>query len=122
MKVNVFERLRRWLIKKLGGYTEQFTPIQPQIIRQVDVQMQTVQAKISVAAPGADSVTDFKPYCENVVMQLLLKKLYDSGFILWESEYDKNTQKVNVRATLRVVNENDLKPYFLLLDGVSHGQ
>ena len=107
-----FEHLRRWLIKKLGGYTEQFTPIQPQIIRKVDMQTKVVQAQISVAALDPDSIFELQTYCKNCVLQILLKKIYDSGFILWESKYDTITQKVNVRATLRVVNANDLMPHF----------
>ena len=107
-----FDRLRRWLIKKLGGYTEQFTPIQRQIERTAEVPVQKVQAQISIAAPGPDRVDDFKRYCEGQVLDLLVRELYESGFILWERQDDFMAQKVNVRATLRVVNANDLMPRF----------
>lgn len=107
-----FTRLRHWLIKKLGGYTEQFTPIQRKITPIANVPVQKVQAQISVAAPGPNSALDFKRYCEGKVLDLLVRELYKSGFILWESQNDIITQKVNVRATLRVVNANDLTPRF----------
>lgn len=109
-----FDRLRRWLIKKLGGYTEQFPPLQRQITRTADVPVQKVQAQISVTAPGPEPGRDidFKRYCEDQVMGILARELYKSGFIQWESENDICMRKVNVRATLRVVNANDLTPRF----------
>lgn len=107
-----FDHLRRWLIKKLGGYTKQFTPIQRQIERTAEVPVQKVQAQISVDVPGPDGAVDFKRYCEGKVLDLLMQELYQSGFILWERKDDFIAQKVNVRATLRVVNANDLTPRF----------
>lgn len=108
----IFDRLRRWLIKKLGGYTEQFTPIQRGIMRTADVPVQKMQAQISVAMPGPDSIVDFKRYCEHSVMERLMQELYQSGFILWERQDDVIERKVNMRATLRVVNANNLRPRF----------
>lgn len=107
-----FDHLRRWLIKKLGGYTEQFTPIQRQIERTAEVPVQKVQAQISIPEPGPDGAVDFKRYCESQVLDLLVGELYKTGFIMWESQNDPITRKVNVRATLRVVNANDLTPRF----------
>ncbi|NCE63052.1 hypothetical protein D1159_00300 [Pseudoflavonifractor sp. 524-17] len=107
-----FDRLRRWLIKKLGEYTEQFTPIQRQIEWTETEKPQKVQAQISVAMPSPDSAIDFRQYCEEQVLYILMRELYQSGFILWESQNDEIMQKVNVRATLRVVNANDLTPRF----------
>lgn len=107
-----FDRLRRWLIKKLGGYTEQFIPIQREIGWTETVHPQKLHAQISVSMPGPSSAIDFKEYCEDQVLHLLMRELYQSGFILWESQNDAVTQKVNVRATLRVVNANDLTPRF----------
>lgn len=90
----VFDRLRRWLIKKLGGYTEQFTPIQRQIGWTETVHPQKVQAQISVPISGPDSAIDFKRYCEHSVMERLMQELYQSGFILWERQDDIIEQKV----------------------------
>ena len=111
-----FDRLRRWLIKKLGGYTEQFAPTREivrsenvPVLRSEEVPLQKLQAEISIARPGPDSAVDFKRYCEHRVMERLMQEIYQSGFILWESQYDIITQRVNVRATLRVVNANDLR-------------
>lgn len=109
---NFFMRMRHWLIKKLGGYTEQFTPLHRQIQWTETVHLQKVRAQISVPMPKPDSAIDFKRYCEDQVLYILMRELYQSGFILWESQNDALTQKVNVRATLRVVNANDLQKYF----------
>lgn len=110
-----FDCLRRWLIKKLGGYTEQFKPIQRQIAPVANVQVQNVMAHITVDTPPPGSEVEFKRYCEDRMLGLLMQELYKSGFILWESwerQDDIFTQKVNMRATLRVVNANDLMPHF----------
>lgn len=115
----IFDRLRRWLIKKLGGYTEQFTPIRlsvrnewQQIMRMENVPVQKVQAEISVQPPAVDSSFEFERYCKDRVLEQLLQELYQSDFILWERQDNVLEQKVNVRATLRVVNASDLKPHF----------
>lgn len=102
-----FDRMRRWMIKKLGGYTEQFTPIQPQITQMENVLVQEVQAKISIDASMLCSTIDFKRCCKDRVLGLLMWKLDQSGSILWERQDDFTAQKVNMRAMLRVVNAND---------------
>ena len=79
----LLDRLRRWLIKKLGGYTEQFTPIRRQITPFANVPVQKVQAQISIVVPTLESAVDFKRYCEDQVLDLLMRELYQSGFILW---------------------------------------
>ncbi len=108
----IFTRLRHWLIKKLGGYTEQFTPIQRQSTRTVNVPTQKVQVQTSVGARELDSTIDFKRYCEKRMLDRLVQSLYQSGLILWERQDDIFEQKVNMRATLYVVNAEDLKPEF----------
>lgn len=75
----LFDRLRRWMIRKLGRYTEQFTPIQRQIERAEKVHPQKIQAQISVSPPLHDSPIDFKGYCESHVLDLLARELYKSG-------------------------------------------
>lgn len=107
----IFERLRRGMIKKLGGYTEQFPPLQPQIIRQVDVQTQRLQAQISIAAPPPGvSAIDFNQHCKRQVTERLVQHLEESEYIRWESEYKEPEQTMNVRATLFVVNAEYMEP------------
>ena len=98
-----FERLRCWLIKKLGGYTEQFTPIQPQRIRQVDVQTQKLQAQMSIQAPPSSEI-DFEKFCKKRVIERLVQELEESPYIQWESQYNIFEQQMNVRATVHLVN------------------
>ena len=112
----IFDRLRRWLIKKLGGYTERFTPMQRQIEHTKYIQPQRVQAQISISPPGPASEFSFKEYCESSLLNQLVRELYQSDFIMWESENEKYAGKVTVRATLYVVAADDLK-----LGGVEYG-
>ena len=107
-----FDRLRCWLIKKLGGYAEIPPLVERRIEWREDVKPQYLHAQISVYPPEPEREVDFKQFCAEQVIYRLMREIYQSGFILWEREDDIFTQKVNIRATLCVVNANDLKPYF----------
>ena len=108
----MFERLRLWLIKKLGGYTQQYAPVRQEIMRPADVPVRKLEAAIDIDMLRAHSAIDFRRCCECSVMELLMQKIYQSGFILWERCDDVIRQKVNMRATLYVVDANDLRPCF----------
>ena len=110
-----FDRLRRWLIMMLGGYTEQFLPAQSEIIRtqcpivrEKETRVQKVQAQVSIDVIHPDSAIDFRRYCEDQVMRLLMRELYQSDVILWDMQTNLITQKATLRATLHAVNASDL--------------
>lgn len=106
-----FDRLRRWLIKKLGGYTEQYTPIRREVVREPSVETHKLVAQTSVRAVDlAGGAIDYKRYCESVLLDRIVGDLQQSGFILWESSEDIFRQEVNVRATVYVADANDLMP------------
>ena len=105
----ILERLRCWLIKKLGGFTEQVAPLQREITWSENVQRRKIQANVIVDRMVPDSGVDLKRYCERHMMETLMRELYQSGFILWERQDDVIEQKVHVRATLHMVNASDLK-------------
>lgn len=107
-----FDRLRRWLIKKLGGYTEQFPPLQRQIVRAENVNPQKVQAQLTIVAPTPEIAADFEGFCKSRVMEKLVQGLEESDYIQWENRLDMFERRVDVRATLYVVNANDLPPSF----------
>jgi len=107
----VLTRLRHWLIKKLGGYTEQF-PIQRKITRTVNVPTQKVQVQASVGAHEPHSSIDLKRCYEKRMLEQIMQALYQSDFIFWERQDDIFEQKVNMRATLYVVKAEDLEPQF----------
>lgn len=107
-----FDRLRRWLIKKLGGYTEQYTPIRSEIVRQRSVKTHKLVAQTKVRAEDlAGGAIDYKQYCESVLLDRIVGDLQQSGLILWESSEDIFRQEVNVRATVYVADANDMMPY-----------
>lgn len=107
-----FDRLRRWLIKKLGGYTERYTPIRRDIVRERSVKTHTLVAKTTVRAEDlAGGAIDYKQYCESVLLDRIVVDLQQSGLILWESSEDIFRQEVNVRATVYVADANDMMPY-----------
>ena len=107
-----FDRLRRWLIKKLGGYTEQYTPIRREIVRERSVKTHKLVAQTTVRADELDGgAIDFKRYCESAMLNRIVGDLRQSGLILWESSEDIFRREVNVRATVYVVDANDMMPY-----------
>ena len=114
-----FDRLRCWLIKKLGGYTEQFTPIphrRMEVIPVMEMKPQMLQATTSVEPmPGREH--DLERYCKDQLTQILVQKLQESGFILWQRQDDMFEQEVKVRAVLYAVNANDLRERFPSWEG-----
>lgn len=115
----VLDRLRRWLIEKLGGYTEQFTPVahrRMEVIPVMEMKPQMIQAVTSVAPmPGREF--DLERCCKYQLIQTLVQKLQESGFILWQRQDDMFEQKVKVQAVLYVVNANDLHERFPYWEG-----
>lgn len=107
----LFDRLRRWLIKKLGGYTEQLTPIRREIARKTDVQTQEIKVQINFERQETDGVEELKQFCENRLMEMMMQKIKDSGFIKWESGVGIFGKKVNASATIVVADANSLKRY-----------
>lgn len=109
----IFDRLRRWLIKKLGGYTEQLTPIRREVAQTTDVPTEKIQVQISVERRDLCNGVDIKQFCENRLMEMLMQKIKESGFIRWESWFDISESKVNARATIVAANANSLRPIVL---------
>lgn len=114
-----FDRLRCWLIKKLGGYTEQFTPIlhrRMEVIPVMETKPQMLQAVTRVVPmPGRER--DLERCCKDQLTQILVQKLQESGFILWQRQDDMFEQEVKVRAVLYAVNANDLRERFPSWEG-----
>lgn len=108
-----FDRLRRWLIKKLGGYTEQYTPpIRREIVRERSVKTHKLVAQTKVRPEDlAGGEIDYKQYCESALLNQIVVDLQQSGLIIWESSEDIFRQEVNVRATVYVADVNDMMPY-----------
>ena len=110
----ILDRLRRWLIKKLGGYTEQFTPVvhrRIEVIPVMEMKPQMLQAVTRVVPmPGRER--DLERCCKDQLTQILVQKLQESGFILWQRQDDMFERKVKVRAVLYAVSANDLHERF----------
>lgn len=85
-----FDKIRRWLIKKLGGYTEQFPPIQPIEFKTYNRQVERLCWECSVPAEVYGSETTLRDYMlreiEQRAMAELTKKLFIEGFVLVQTE------------------------------------
>lgn len=99
-----FDRLRRWVIKKLGGYTEQRQAVQ--FVRWYNVPQHRIVEEMSIKAQ-ADVAIDIKRYCENKLLERIVQDLYQSGLVMWESKLDPIRQEMDVRATVCVIHAND---------------
>ena len=97
-----FIRLRHWLIKKLGGFTEQYAPVHTTVIRKADIQMRKVQAEMRVRPEELmNSTLDVKRYCESQLRNKIVAQLQESGDVILESQ--EQFGHMTVRATLYVV-------------------
>lgn len=103
-----FDRLRRWLIKKLGGYAEQRQVLQ--VVRRENVQTHRIVEEMSVGMQAGGAV-DIKRYCENQLLERLVRDLHQSGLVLWESKLDPIRQEMDVRATVCVIIAKDIVPH-----------
>lgn len=101
----IFDRLRRWLIKKLGGYTEQRQAVQ--IVQQrANVRIYRIAEEMSIEAP-TESAINYERYCKDELLKRIAQDLYQSDLVLWESNVDTIRQGMNVRATVCVISAND---------------
>lgn len=107
---NVLTRLRRWLIKRLGGYTEQFTPVHQETIRGTIVPVQKLQAQIAVCRPMRSGAIDFEKFCKDRVLEAIVCELHKSECVRWECE--TGPLAVTLRATMYVANAEEMRPTY----------
>lgn len=99
---DIFLRLRHWIIKKLGGFTEQRTLSHLPIVR-TDIQVKKIQAQIMVRPEDLAGSIDYKRYFEQYMGAEIMRKLQGSGEVILESEENAFRGEVILRATLYVV-------------------
>lgn len=96
-----FIRLRHWLIKKLGGFTEQYAPVHTRVIRKADVKIRKVQAEMRVRQEDLmNNTLDVKRYCESQLRHKIVAMLQENGDVILESQ--EQFGYMAVRATLYV--------------------
>lgn len=105
-----FDRLRRWLIKKLGGYTEQFTPVRKEITRLPDAKAKKVQIQIIELRPALERHIDIGEYLKRRAIESVAQFLEENGYIKWERTSDIEKCAVIFRATLWAVSVEELEP------------
>ena len=98
-------RLRRRLIRKLGGYTDpgpmlRADPMMALPITKTICPMEKFWAEERMI--GADPRVE--ECCKYRVLQRLVETLDQSGFICWEKAYDDYHQVAMLRATLMAVD------------------
>ncbi len=108
----ILDRLRRWLIKKLGGYTEQFTPVRKEITRLPDAKAEKVQIQMIESRPVLERHIDTWKCLERRAIESVAQFLEENGYIKWERTSDIERCAVIFRATLWVVRPEDLEPSY----------
>lgn len=106
----ILDRLRRWLIKKLGGYTEQFTPVRKEITRLPDAKAKKVQIQIIESRQALERHIDIGEYLKRREIESVAQFLEENGYIKWERTSDIEKCAVIFRATLWVVSAEELEP------------
>ena len=108
----IFDRLRRWLIKKLGGYTEQFTPVRHKVIRLPDARAKKVQVQVIVYGPALYGHIDIEKYLKKRAIESIVRCLEENGYIKWEKTDDIEKCSLVFRATIWVVSPENLEPSY----------
>lgn len=107
-----FDHLRRWLIKKLGGYTEQFTPVRKEITRLPDARAKKVQVQVIESAPALYGHIDFGEYLKSRAIESIARFLEENGYIKWERTEDIEKCAIIFRATLWAISPEELEPSY----------
>lgn len=107
-----FDRLRRWLIKKLGGYTKQYAPVRNEITRLSSAKAEKVQIQIIESRLELACNADAEKYLKKRAIESIACFLAENGYIKWERTGDIERCAVIFRATLYAVSAEDLEPRF----------
>lgn len=108
----IFDRLRRWLIKKLGGYTEQLTPIRHEVTRLPDVKAQKVQVQVIGSGLTLHGHSDIREYLKSRAIESIARFLEENGYIKWERTDDIEKYSLVFRATIWAVRPEELEPRY----------
>ena len=104
-----FDRLRRWLIKKLGGYTEQFTPVRKEITRLPDARAKKVQVQVIEYGPTLYGHSNIGEYLKRRAIESIVRCLEGNGYIKWERTDDIEKCSLVFRATIWAVRPEELE-------------
>ena len=107
-----FDRLRWWLIKKLGGYTEQFTPVRKEIMRLPDAKAQKVQVQVIESGPALYGCSNIREYLKKRAIESIAHFLAENEYIKWERTEDIEKCTIIFRATLWAVKPEELEPNY----------
>lgn len=105
----LLDKLRWWLIKKLGGYDRQQVITQRVDVHQMNVRPIMVRAEVRISRLDIDmnSGTDYFAYCKNRLMHELSAKIQESEFALLQSADDPVRHESVMRATAYLVHPKD---------------
>lgn len=104
-----FERLRCWLIGKLGGYTEQFTTVRNVITRLPDAKAKEVQIQTIEYRSMRGSQIDFEKRMKRLAIESIARFLDENGYIKWERRDDIEKCAIIFQATLWAVSAKELE-------------
>lgn len=106
------ERMRCWLIKKLGGYTEQYTPVRRESIRLPDARAEKVRIQIMENRLMLRGHIVPEKYMKSKAIESIARLLVENGCIKWERTDSIEEGATIFQATLWVVRPEDLEPRF----------
>ena len=107
-----FDRLRRWLIKNLGGYTEQFTPVRHEVTRLPDARAQKVRVQVIEYGPALYGHINIEKYLKRRAIESIVRCLEENGYIKWERTDDIEKCSLVFRATIWAVRPEELETRF----------
>ena len=87
-----FDKIRRWLIKKLGGYTEQFPPLAPVEVKTYTRPIEKLCWECRIPADGYIGMDHPQQMTmlheiDTVAMKKLTEEIFNRGFVNVQTEY-----------------------------------
>lgn len=98
----LLNRLRIWMILKLGGYLDPGPTIR--LIEKKELPIENFSAEVKIL-PTRDPNVELA--CKYEALRRLMETVDQSGFIRWEIVHSKFNPEVIIRATMLLVNAND---------------
>lgn len=95
-----FERIRLWLIKKLGGYPEPVV----RAVAKTEVPLEKFSASSRICEPYSGRL---EQCCKAQALRCLFERIDRDGFIRWETAFNEFNGETIVRATALLVNANN---------------
>ena len=106
----LIEKIRRWMIRKLGGYTERVSLPAPKVLNLKPVPLRVERI---MSFDEFYSVEGALTIAQQNMIERLAEGIQDEGIIQWQNTEDRAANGLRFRATLWVVPAAEMERWTL---------